>query len=51
MVKDELVKIGGGGGIIGLDPDGNIVTSFNTPSMFRGWIDTQGNITVQIYGN
>ncbi len=51
VVKDELVKIGGGGGIIGLDPDGNIVTSFNTPSMFRGWIDTQGNITVQIYGN
>lgn len=49
VVKDELVKIGAGGGIIGLDPEGNIVTSFNTPSMFRGWIDTDGNITVQIY--
>lgn len=51
VVKDELVKVGGGGGIIGLDPKGNIVTSFNTPSMFRGWIDTRGNITVQIYAN
>lgn len=51
VVKDELVKAGGGGGIIGLDPAGNIVTSFNTPSMFRGWIDTDGNITVQIYKN
>jgi len=49
VVKDELVKIGAGGGIIGLDPDGNIVTSFNTPSMFRGSIDTDGNIQVNIY--
>ena len=49
VLKEELVKVGAGGGIIGLDPEGNVVTSFNTPSMFRGWIDTKGNIIVQIY--
>jgi L-asparaginase / beta-aspartyl-peptidase len=49
VVKEKLAKIGAGGGIIGLDPSGNVVASFNTPSMFRGWVDSKGNITVKIY--
>lgn len=49
VVKEQLKAMGAGGGIIGLDADGRVVTSFNTPSMFRGWIGTDGKLTVKIF--
>tara|TARA_Y100001934_G_scaffold281373_1_gene390841 strand:+ start:351 stop:1358 length:1008 start_codon:yes stop_codon:yes gene_type:complete len=48
VIQTNLKRLGAGGGIIGLDADGNIVTSFNTPGMFRGWIDTKRNVKVMI---
>jgi len=44
-VAEVLQKIGtagGTGGIIALDNKGNITMQFNTTSMFRGYINTQG---------
>jgi L-asparaginase / beta-aspartyl-peptidase len=49
VVKSQLKDLGAGGGIIGLDSEGQVVTSFNTPSMFRGWIGTDGKLTVKIF--
>lgn len=49
VIKDKLIKMGGDGGVIGLDKDGNIMMSFNTPGMYRGSIDIDGNITIEIY--
>ncbi len=40
VIQDTLRKAGGDGGIIGLDASGNIVFSFNTPGMYRGWRST-----------
>jgi beta-aspartyl-peptidase (threonine type) len=37
------------GGIIAMDSQGNIATPFNTPGMYRGWIDADGKVTVAIY--
>ncbi|MHC9511003.1 isoaspartyl peptidase/L-asparaginase family protein [Kangiella sp. M94] len=49
VIKDKLKEMGGDGGVIGLDKDGNIMMSFNTPGMYRGAIDVDGNITIEIY--
>jgi beta-aspartyl-peptidase (threonine type) len=37
------------GGIIAMDAEGHIVMPFNTPGMYRGWVDADGNVTVEIY--
>ncbi|MEZ4721868.1 MAG: isoaspartyl peptidase/L-asparaginase [Flavobacteriales bacterium] len=37
VVQIELKDMGGDGGLIGIDSDGNITTSFNTSGMFRGF--------------
>ncbi len=37
------------GGIIALDGDGHVVTTFNTPGMYRGWIGADGEAHTAIY--
>jgi len=53
VVMEELPSIGegGSGGVIALDAEGNIAMPFNTPGMYRGYVDTDGNLVVQIYGS
>ncbi|HET7587582.1 MAG TPA: isoaspartyl peptidase/L-asparaginase [Gammaproteobacteria bacterium] len=50
-INDKLVEFAskGTGGMIGLDRQGNIVMPFNTPGMYRGYIDTDGKLVVKIY--
>ena len=38
--------MGGDGGVIGLDPSGEVVYAFNTTGMYRGSIDTSGELDV-----
>ncbi len=49
VVMDELVKMGGTGGIISIDQKGNIALVFNTEGMYRASVDTSGEIQVAIY--
>jgi L-asparaginase / beta-aspartyl-peptidase len=49
VVMKELVEQKGGGGVIAMDRKGNIATPFNTPGMYRGWVTSDGRITVKIY--
>ena len=44
VVKEELVSMGGDGGIIAVDPAGNIALTFNTAGMYRASIDIHGNM-------
>jgi beta-aspartyl-peptidase (threonine type) len=37
------------GGVIAMDGQGNIAMPFNTPGMYRGWIDSDGKVTVAIF--
>lgn len=46
---DEIGKMGGDGGLIALDKDGNIAMPFNTAGMYRGAITDQGEIFIEIY--
>ena len=43
VVNGEVVKLGGNGGAIALDSDGNIAMPFNTSGMYRAWIQTDGS--------
>lgn len=49
QVISEIGKMGGDGGIIGLDKSGRVAMEFNTPGMYRGTVDDKGNISVYIY--
>jgi beta-aspartyl-peptidase (threonine type) len=49
VVKVQLVEMGGEGGIIALDRQGNIALTFNTSGMYRASIDAAGKVFVAIY--
>lgn len=49
VVNGQLVGMGGEGGVIALDPQGNIALVFNTPGMYRASIDTSGRRFVGIF--
>ncbi len=45
----ELSGRGGEGGFIALTPAGAAAAAFNTPGMYRGWIDAEGRVSVRIF--
>lgn len=49
VIHEKLVDLGGEGGVIGLDAKGNIMMSFNSNGMFRGYIRNKENPKVFIY--
>ena len=49
VIQKRLVKMGADGGIIGLDPGGNVVYSFNSAGMYRASVNTKGDIQVGIF--
>ncbi|MFQ5570076.1 MAG: isoaspartyl peptidase/L-asparaginase family protein [Rhodothermales bacterium] len=49
VIMGRLGELGGTGGIIAIDRDGHIAMPFNTPGMYRGAIDAEGNVEVYIY--
>lgn len=49
VVQDRLLRIGGDGGLIAVDNQGNISFSFNTEGMYRGSMTSEGNKFVGIY--
>ena len=48
-VIDKVGKIGGTGGLIAIDRQGNFAMPFNTSGMYRGTVDVAGKISVEIY--
>lgn len=48
-VIDEIGELGGTGGMIALDKDGNYATPFNTAGMYRGTVDEKGKIRIEIF--
>lgn len=49
VVMQDLVTIGGEGGLIAVDAKGNIALPFNSEGMYRGYKSSEGTGTVQIY--
>ncbi len=48
-VIDKVGKLGGTGGVIALDREGNMALEFNTAGMYRAYIDEHGKPVVLIY--
>ncbi|HSU86310.1 MAG TPA: isoaspartyl peptidase/L-asparaginase [Chthoniobacterales bacterium] len=46
---DKVARLGGTGGLIALDRDGNFAMPFNTSGMYRGSIGPNGKVMVEIY--
>lgn len=46
---DEIGKMGGDGGVIALDKNGNIAMPFNTAGMYRGAVTEDGEVMIEIY--
>ncbi len=46
---EKLTNLGGTGGVIGLDKQGNIAMEFNTSGMFRGYIKSNGEKMTAIF--
>jgi len=51
VVMRKLVEHGGDGGVVALDAQGNIAMPHNTPGMYRGYVDVDGNVVVRIFGD
>jgi beta-aspartyl-peptidase (threonine type) len=49
VVLEKLVKMGGEGGVIALDKQGNFAMPFNSEGMYRGYVTKEGKIYVAIY--
>ena len=49
VVMQVVPELGGDGGVIALDKDGNIALPFNTEGMYRGWIKPSGERGVAIF--
>src|SRR4026208_1454043 len=46
---DTVAKLGGRGGLIAIDRQGNIALPFNTAGMYRGYVDPDGKFVIEIY--
>jgi len=49
VIQRKLTELGGTGGVVALDNQGNIAFEFNTAGMYRASIDTTGKLLVKIY--
>ena len=50
-VIEEIGTMGGDGGLIALDRDGNITAPFNSQGMKRAWLTPDGEIGVEVFGS
>jgi beta-aspartyl-peptidase (threonine type) len=46
---DTVKQLGGTGGLIAVDKNGEIALPFNTNGMYRGYVDSNGKFVVEIY--
>ncbi|HEX2867738.1 MAG TPA: isoaspartyl peptidase/L-asparaginase [Ignavibacteriales bacterium] len=49
VINKKLRDMGGDGGVIALDRQGNIAMPFNTEGMYRGYVKEDGTIDIEIY--
>ena len=51
QVLDKVKELGGDGGVIVLDRNGNVAMEFNTAGMYRAHMNSKGELEVKIYQN
>ncbi len=51
VINNKLKEINASGGIIAVDKDGNYAMPFNTEGMFRGYVNSKGELEVKMFGD
>ena len=51
VIQKKVPALGGDGGIIAIDNEGNMVMEFNTAGMYRASMNAKGDLTIGIYKN
>ncbi|MCI2229401.1 isoaspartyl peptidase/L-asparaginase [Polaribacter sp. MSW13] len=49
VIQKKLTKLGGTGGVVALDKNGNMSFEFNTAGMYRASMNDKGDLVVKIY--
>ena len=49
VIQNKVPQLGGDGGIVAVDKDGNMVAEFNTAGMYRATMNDKGELVVGIY--
>ena len=49
VIQKKQPELGGNGGIIAIDHNGNMVTEFNTAGMYRATMNSNGDLQIGIY--
>jgi beta-aspartyl-peptidase (threonine type) len=49
VIQNKLTKLGGTGGVVALDKNGNMSFEFNTAGMYRASMGDKGDLIVKIY--
>ncbi|RIA10991.1 beta-aspartyl-peptidase (threonine type) [Flavobacteriaceae bacterium MAR_2010_72] len=49
VIQTKLTTLGGTGGIVAVDKNGNLVAEFNTAGMYRASMNDKGELTIGIY--
>ncbi len=51
IINDKLKGLNVNGGLISVDKEGNITMPFNTSGMHRGFVNSEGQLEVKIFGD
>ena len=49
VINHQIKPAGGDGGVIVLDPKGNVASAYDSEGMFRGYITDDGQITTILF--
>lgn len=49
VIQNKLTKLGGTGGVVALDKNGNMSFEFNTAGMYRASMNDKGELVIKIY--
>lgn len=49
VIQEKIPRLGGDGGIVAIDKDGNVVMEFNTAGMYRAHMNADGKLVIGIY--
>lgn len=51
VIQKKVPALGGDGGIVSIDKDGNVAMEFNTAGMYRAHMNAEGELIIGIYKN
>ena len=49
VIQNKVPALGGDGGIVAIDKDGNVAMEFNTAGMYRAHMNAEGELIIKIY--